>query len=102
MQVDNPHRMGSSGVSRVQLESSFPTANRRFIPLTLLMDVFCNRISRITSCTYFTSVILTLYFFSFSMLSHSRGPLGTPSFAYYSQLGSDHSPGELILQLDGS
>ncbi|XP_055809401.1 uncharacterized protein LOC129877890 isoform X2 [Solanum dulcamara] len=56
--VDNPHRMGSSGVSRVQLERSFPTANR-------------------------------------SMLSHSRGPLGTPSFAYYSQLGSDHSPGSL-------
>lgn len=54
------------------------------------------------SCRYFSSVILTLYFFSFSMLSHSRGPLGAPSFAYYSQIGSDHSPGELILQLDGS
>ncbi|XP_060177684.1 nucleolin 2-like isoform X2 [Lycium barbarum] len=30
-----------------------------------------------------------------SMLSHSRGPLGTPSFAYYSQLGSGHSPGSV-------
>lgn len=56
--VHNPHRMDSSGVSRVHLESSFPTANR-------------------------------------SMLPHSRGPLGTPSFAYYGQLGSDHSPGSV-------
>ncbi|TMX02945.1 hypothetical protein EJD97_019164 [Solanum chilense] len=56
--VHNPHRMDSSGVSRVHLESSFPTGNR-------------------------------------SMLPHSRGPLGTPSFAYYGQLGSDHSPGSL-------
>ncbi|MCD9638050.1 hypothetical protein HAX54_021718 [Datura stramonium] len=57
-QVDNPHLMDSSGVSRVRLESSFPTANQ-------------------------------------SMLSHSRGPLGTPSFAYYSQPGSGHSPGSV-------
>ncbi|XP_049400502.1 uncharacterized protein LOC125864529 isoform X2 [Solanum stenotomum] len=56
--VHNPHRMDSSGVSRVQLESSFLTANG-------------------------------------SMLPRSRGPLGTPSFAYYGQLGSDHSPGSV-------
>ncbi|PHU06200.1 Replication factor C subunit 3 [Capsicum chinense] len=55
MQVDNPHRMDSSGVSRVRVERSFPTNQ--------------------------------------SVLSHSRGPLGTPSFAYYSQQGSGHSPG---------
>ncbi|XP_059295932.1 uncharacterized protein LOC132049226 isoform X3 [Lycium ferocissimum] len=56
--VDHPHRIDSPGVSRVRLESSFPTANQ-------------------------------------SMLSHSRGPLGTPSFAYYSQLGSGRSPGSV-------
>ncbi|KAM3205939.1 nucleolin-like [Capsicum annuum] len=55
--VDNPHRMDSSGVSRVRVERSFPTNQ--------------------------------------SVLSHSRGPLGTPSFAYYSQQGSGHSPGSV-------
>ncbi|XP_009804816.1 uncharacterized protein LOC107811096 isoform X1 [Nicotiana tabacum] len=56
--VDNPHRMDSVGVSRLRLESSFPTASQ-------------------------------------SMLSHSRGPLATPSFAYYRQLGSGQSPGSV-------
>ncbi|CAN4118337.1 unnamed protein product [Withania somnifera] len=56
--VDNPHHMDSSGVSRVRLERSFPTANQ-------------------------------------SMLSQSRGPLGTPSFAYYRQQSSGHSPGSV-------
>ena len=56
--VDNPHRIDSVGVSRLRLESSFPTASQ-------------------------------------SMLSHSRGPLATPSFAYYRQIGSGQSPGSV-------
>ncbi|KAJ8534355.1 hypothetical protein K7X08_007679 [Anisodus acutangulus] len=56
--VDHPHCIDSRGISRVRLESFFPTANQ-------------------------------------SVLSHSRGPLGTPSFAYYRQLGSGHSAGSV-------